>query len=400
MQQKLQLPELLRIAVKGGASDIHIKAGLPPMFRIDGSMRPLKEAARLHPEEISKALTELMSASQRERFQEFNEIDMGYGVPGVGRFRLNAFMQRGSVSLVFRVIPMKISKMADLDLPKVIEKISMERRGLVLVTGATGSGKTTTLASMIDYVNANRTGHILTIEDPIEYLIRDKKCIVSQREIGVDALSFASALRGALRQDPDVILVGEMRDLETVETALSAAETGHLVLSTLHTLDAKETISRVVSVFPPYQHKHVRLQLASVLRGVVSQRLVPRANGKGRVPACEVLVSNSRIRELIEKEDRTKEITQAIAQGHTTYGTQTFDQSLFSLFNQKLITYEEALKQSTNPDDFALKVKGISATSDTSWDNFESHSEPEAEVEEPKQETKKASETEMPIERF
>ncbi len=367
----MELNDLLKIAVKGKASDIHLKAGLPPMFRVDGSLVPLKDARRLSPEDVGRMATGIMNNYQKEKFNEYNEIDMAYGVPGVGRFRVNVFQQRGTVGIVFRVIPFKVSSMDELCLPKTIEKIAMERRGLVLVTGTTGSGKSTTLASMIDFINARRTAHIITIEDPIEYLIRDKRCIINQREVGVDTISFQQALRSALRQDPDVILVGEMRDLETIETALTASETGHLVLSTVHTIDARETISRIVSAFPPYQQKQVRLQLATVIRGIVSQRLVPKIDGRGRVPACEVMVANSRIRELIETPERTKEIQEAISQGHISYGMQTFDQSLMSLLKQKLITYEEALRQSTNPDDFALRVKGISSTSDTSWDDFE-----------------------------
>ncbi len=261
-----------------------------------------------------------------------------------------------------------------LNLPKVIEKIALEQRGLVLVTGTTGSGKSTTLASVIDHINANRTSHIMTIEDPIEYLLRDKKSIVNQRELGVDTQSFATALRSALREDPDVILVGEMRDFETIETAITAAETGHLVLSTLHTLDAKESINRVVSIFPPYQQKAVRLQLASILKAVISQRLVPKADNKGRVPAIEVMIATARIRELIADEERIMEVHDTIAKGFTTYGMQTFDQSLLQLFRQNLITYEEALRQSTNPDDFALRVKGITSTSDMSWDDFDKKS--------------------------
>jgi twitching motility protein PilT len=256
-------------------------------------------------------------------------------------------------------------------LPKVLEKVAGEQRGLVLVTGTTGSGKSTTLAAMIDHINTTETCHIMTIEDPIEFLIRDKRSIVNQREVGVDTMSFGQALKSALRQDPDVILVGEMRDLETIETALTAAETGHLVMSTLHTLDATETINRIISAFPPYQQKQVRLQLGSVLKAVVSQRLVPRADGKGRVPAVEILLATARVRELIEDKDRTKEIPDAIAQGHVSYGMQTFDQSLMALLRASLITYEEALRQATNPDDFALRVSGISGTSDSKWDSFE-----------------------------
>ncbi len=367
----MELNDLLKVAVQGNASDIHLKAGLPPMFRIDGSLVPLKDARRFAPEDVSKIAFGIMSAFQKEKFKEYNEIDMAYGVPGVGRFRVNCFLQRGTIGIVFRVIPFKIQTLDDLYLPKVIEKVAMESRGLILVTGTTGSGKSTTLAAMIDYINSRRTAHILTIEDPIEFLIRDKRCIINQREIGVDTISFQQALRSALRQDPDVILVGEMRDLETIETALQAAETGHLVMSTVHTIDATETVTRIISAFPPYQQKQVRLQLAAVVKGVISQRLVPRVDGKGRVPACEILVTTSRVRELIENEDRTKEIRDAIQQGFTSYGMQTFDQSLLNLLNKKLISYEEALRQSTNPDDFALRVKGISGTSDTSWDDFD-----------------------------
>ncbi len=367
----VELNDLLKIAVKGNASDIHLKAGLPPMFRIDGSLVPLKDGRRLPPEEVAKIGFGMMNSYQSEKFKEYNEIDMAYGVPGVGRFRVNVFQQRGTVGIVFRVIPFKIASVEELLLPKVIEKIAMEHRGLVLVTGTTGSGKSTSLAAMVDFINARRTVHILTIEDPIEFLIRDKRCIVNQREVGVDTISFGQALRSALRQDPDVILVGEMRDLETIETGLLAAETGHLVMSTVHTLDATETVNRIISAFPPYQQQQIRLQLGSVLRAVISQRLVPRADGKGRVPAVEVMINTHRIRELVENEERTKEIHTAIQQGYVSYGMQVFDQSLLSLLNQKLITYEESLRQCTNPDDFALRVKGISSTSDTTWDDFD-----------------------------
>src|SRR5947199_1870287 len=367
----MELNEILQVALRGGASDIHLKAGLPPMFRVDGSLVPLKDARRLPPEEISRMAFAIMNDYQKEKFKAHNELDLAYGVPGLGRFRVNVFQKRGTVGAVLRVIPFRIMRIEQLLLPKVLEKIASEQRGLILVTGTTGSGKSTTLASMVDHINTNETCHIMTIEDPIEFLIRDKRSIVNQREVGVDTLSFGQALKSALRQDPDVILVGEMRDLETIETALTAAETGHLVLSTLHTLDATETITRIISAFPPHQQKQVRLQLGAVLRGVVSQRLVPRADGKGRVAAVEVLVVNSRVREMIEDKDRTKEITQAISQSYTTYGMQTFDQSLMGLFKQNIITYEEALRQCSNPDDFALRVSGISATSDSSWDDFE-----------------------------
>jgi len=372
----MELNEILQVALRGNASDIHLKAGLPPMFRVDGQLVPLKDARRLPPEEIAKMAAGIMNEFQRERFKQTNEVDLAYGVPGLGRFRVNVFQQRGTVGVVLRVIPFKIQSIEQLLLPKVLEKIAGEQRGLVLVTGTTGSGKSTTLAAMVDHVNATETCHIMTIEDPIEFLIRDKRSIVNQREVGVDTMSFGQALKSALRQDPDVILVGEMRDLETIETALTAAETGHLVMSTLHTLDATETINRIISAFPPYQQKQVRLQLGSVLKAVVSQRLVPRADGRGRVPAIEVLLATSRVRELIEDKDRTKEISDAISQGHVSYGMQTFDQSLMFLLKSNLITYEEALRQATNPDDFALRVSGVSGTSDSKWDNFEAGDAP------------------------
>jgi len=374
----MELNEILQVALRGGASDIHLKAGLPPMFRVDGSLVPLKDARRLPPEEISRMAFGIMNDYQKEKFKAQNELDLAYGVPGLGRFRVNVFQQRGTIGVVLRVIPFKISTIDQLLLPKVLEKICGEQRGLILVTGTTGSGKSTTLAAMIDHINSNETCHIMTIEDPIEFLIRDKRSIVNQREVGVDTQSFGQALKSSLRQDPDCILVGEMRDLETIETAMTAAETGHLVLSTLHTLDATETIARIVSAFPPHQQKQVRLQLGAVLRAVISQRLVPKADGKGRVAAIEVLICNSRVREMIEDKDRTKEIPTAIAQSYTTYGMQTFDQSLMMHFKSGVITYDEALRQSTNPDDFALRVSGISATSDSSWDSFEEKSDGKA----------------------
>ncbi len=368
----MELNEILQVALKGGASDIHLKAGLPPMFRVDGSLVPLKDGRRLPPEEIARMAFGIMSELQKEKFKATNEVDLAYGVPGLGRFRVNVFQQRGTIGVVLRVIPFRIQTIEQLMLPKVLESISMQERGLILVTGTTGSGKSTTLAAMIDHINANDTCHIMTIEDPIEFLIRDKRSVVNQREVGVDTMSFAQALKSALRQDPDVILVGEMRDLETIETALTAAETGHLVMSTLHTLDATETINRVISVFPPYQQKQVRLQLGSVLKSVVSQRLVPRADGRGRVASVEVLIATARVREMIEDKDRTKEIPDAISQGHQTYGMQTFDQSLMMLLKNQIISYDEALRQATNRDDFALRVSGISGTSDSKWDDFES----------------------------
>ncbi len=366
----MNLNEILTIAVKARGSDIHIKTGLPPVVRIDGKLRPIPNAPRMTADIVSAMAAAIMNDRQKKLFQENFEADLSYGVPGLGRFRVSAYSQRGTIAMVFRSIPFGIPSIDDLNLPPILKKICLEERGLVLVTGVTGSGKSSTLAAMIDQINENRTCNIITIEDPVEFLHRDKKSIISQREVGFDTLSFSSALKGALRQDPDVILVGEMRDHETIETALSAAETGHLVMSTLHTLDAAETVNRIISVFPPYHQRQVRLQLASVIKGVVSQRLVPRAEGKGRVPAVEIMLGTARIRECIDDKEKTKQIPEAIAQGVISYGMQTFDQSLMQLYSKNMITYEEALRQSSNPDDFALKVSGISSTSDSSWDKF------------------------------
>lgn len=375
----MELNEILAMAIKAKASDVHIKAGLPPVYRIDGGLRPLPNVPRLTPENIRKMTYAMLSERQREEFEKNHELDLAYGVQGLGRFRVNMFTQRGSISAVLRTIPFNVATLEELKLPPVIKKIAQNQRGLVLVTGTTGSGKSTTLASMIDAINSNRTEHIITIEDPIEFLHRDKKSIINQRELGVDTQSFAGALKSSLRQDPDVILVGEMRDYETIDTALTAAETGHLVLSTLHTVDAQETVNRIVGVFPPYQQRQVRLQLSAILKGVVSQRLVPCADGKGRVPAVEVMVSTARVRELIDDKEKTKLLRDTIQNGYETYGMQTFDQSLMRLLNNELITYEEALRQSSNPDDFKLKYSGISSTSDLTWDQFNKDEEPDSE---------------------
>ncbi|SDZ79581.1 twitching motility protein PilT [Desulfuromusa kysingii] len=367
----MNLNDILGMALKSNTSDIHLKAGLPPVYRIDGNLRPLPKAPRLTAEGVRNMCVAIMNERQLATFEEANEVDLAYGVPGLGRFRANVFMQRNSVSAVFRAIPFKIPTLDDLLMPHILKKIAEEQRGLVLVTGATGSGKSTTLAAMIDYINSHRTAHIVTVEDPIEYLHRDRKCIINQREVGFDTAGFAPALKSSLRQDPDVILVGEMRDIETTETALAAAETGHLVLSTLHTVDAPETISRIVSMFPPHQHRHIRLQLSNVLKGVISQRLIPRIEGTGRVAAVEVMVSTGRIRELIDDQEKTLLLRDTIAKGYTTYGMQTFDQALMDLVKRKIISYDEALRQSSNPDDFKLKFSGIDSTSDASWGEFE-----------------------------
>jgi len=360
-----KIDDLLRIAAGHSASDLHLKVGAFPVMRIGGELHPVADAPRLKPEDTLDMAFAIMSNRQKQRFKEISEVDIAYGVSGLGRFRANIFQQRGTVSIVLRVIPDQQRSVAELGLPPVIEKIAEERRGLILVTGATGSGKSTTLASMIDFINATRSGHIVTIEDPIEFLHRDKMSFLTQREVDVDTRSFAEALRSALRQDPDVILVGEMRDHETIETALTAAETGHLVLSTLHTLDATETITRIVSSFPSHQQKSVRIQLAGILKAVISMRLVRAAKGAGRVPAIEVLVSTGFIRDHIINEEKTYMIREAIAAGTSQYGMQTFDQSLFHLVQSGLISLQEALHNATNADEFRMRVSGIySADSD------------------------------------
>lgn len=367
----MDLNQILLEALSQEASDVHIKEGAPPIFRVNGFLRTWNKVKPFDHNDLSKMAFGLMNDWQKERFIKNREVDMGYEVYGLGRFRVNVFQQRGKLRIALRIVPYQIKGLEELHLPAVLRSISLEQRGLILVTGTTGSGKSTTLASMIDIINNERNCHIITIEDPIEFVHEDKKSIVDQREIGSDTSTFSSALRVALRQDPDVILVGEMRDFETIETALTAAETGHLVMSTLHTLNATETVTRIISVFPPYHQKQVRLQLAGVLKGVISQRLVPKADGMGRVPAVEVMVSTARVRECIIEKDKTNEINDAISRGVTSYGMQSFDQSLMFLMKEGLVTYDEALKHCNNPDDFALRVKGILAASDAGWEDFE-----------------------------
>ncbi len=367
----MELNEILALAVRTNASDIHFKAGLPPMFRLYGTLGPMPEAPRMKPEELSRMALSIMNSFQRERFKQLNELDLSYGVPGVGRFRVNVYQQRGTIAIVFRVIPFKVKTLAELRHPPVLSVIALEQRGMILLTGTTGSGKSTTLAAMIEHINTERSCHVMTIEDPIEFLHRDKRSMINQREVGVDTVSFGQALKSALRQDPDVILVGEMRDLETTGTAITAAETGHLVMSTLHTMDATETINRIISIFPPHQQRQIRLQLGAIMRAVICQRLIPTVDGRGRAAAMEILRSTPRIRELIEDKDRVKEIPEALSTGHVSYGTQTFDQSLMFLFKSGLISYEEAELNSTNPGNFRLRIQGIESTSDGQWQSFE-----------------------------
>jgi twitching motility protein PilT len=366
----LHVNDLLKIAVESGASDLHLKVGSYPMMRVAGVLCPASEYKRLTHEDTVAMAAAVMSTAQRQKFKENQEVDLAYSVQGLGRFRCNVYQQRGTIGIVLRVIPMRIRTIEELGLPPVLARIADEDRGLVLVTGTTGSGKSTTLAAMIDHINATRCVHVMTVEDPIEFLQRDNRALINQREVSVDTRSFAYALRSALRQDPDVILVGEMRDFETIETALVAAETGHLVFSTLHTLAATETINRIIAVFPPHQQKQVRLQLASVLRAVISQRLIPRNDGQGRCAAVEVMITTPFIRDCVVDKEKTHLIPGAIASGTSQYGMQTFDQSIFALYEQGLVSYEEALHWATNVDEFKLKVQGIAMTSDAARDEM------------------------------
>ena len=366
----MHVNDLLKIAVERGASDLHLKAGSYPMMRVRGELTPISQDKRLDHDDMMAMLAAILPTALRERFKDSHEVDLAYSVAGLGRFRCNAFQQRGTIGMTLRVIPVRVLSIQELFLPPVLKKIASEERGLVLVTGTTGSGKSTTLASIIDEINTSRTVNVMTIEDPIEYLHRDKRSIICQREVGTDTSSFAHALRSALRQDPDVILVGEMRDFETIETALHAAETGHLVFSTLHTVDATETINRIVSVFTPHQQPQVRQQLATVLRAVISQRLIPKADGKGRVPAVEVMIATPFIRECIMDGEKTRQIPGAIAQGTSQYGMQTFDQSIFSLYEQGLVDKDEALRWASSPDEFKLRLQGVTSTADAARDEM------------------------------
>ena len=367
----MNIDDLLRVACENKASDLHLKVGNYPYLRVDGELRPLQQFQRVSSEDMLNMAFSIMTNRQKQKFKENTELDMAYGVAGLGRFRVNVFQQRGNVGMVLRVIPTKIRTLDELYLPKVIDKVCEEQRGIVLVTGTTGSGKSTTLAAMVDRINSSRTDHIITIEDPNEFLHRDKKAFVNQREVEVDTPSFGSALRAALRQDPDVILVGEMRDLETIQTALLAAETGHLVFSTLHTLDATETVQRIIAVFPPPEQKQIHLQMATTLKAVISQRLVRKSDGIGRVPAVEVLIATEYIRDCVINPEKTRLIHDAIAAGVSQYGMQTFDQSLYDLYTQGLITLDEALLNSSNPDEFKLRIAGIRSTADAAREEME-----------------------------
>jgi twitching motility protein PilT len=366
----LDLKAVLQEMVRRQASDLHLKVGRPPTLRVDGDLVPL-DSPPLRADELKALAEQVMTARQVEQFREDKEADFAIGVPGIGRFRVNLYQQRGSLCFALRAIPYQARTIEELRLPAVLGDIALRPRGLVLVTGVTGSGKSTALAAMIQHLNEHRRANVITIEDPIEFLHRDINCHVNQREVGTDTGSFAQALRRVLRQDPDVILIGEIRDLETLDTALKAADTGHLVLATLHTTDATQTIQRVLSFYPPHQQAEVRYSLASALQAVISLRLVPRADRAGRVPAAEVLVNTAAVRDQIRDNASTLNIPELIREGAAQYGMQSFDQSLMAWYTQGVISYESALFTATSPAEFALRVQGVAATSDSSWSAFE-----------------------------
>jgi twitching motility protein PilT len=367
----LQFRTILQQMVLQGASDLHLKVGRPPTLRINGELAALPLPA-LRPEDLSGLAKELMTPRQIKEFAEHREADFATGLPGVGRFRVNVYQQRGTIAFALRTVPHVTPQLEELNLPPVVGDIAMRPRGLVLVTGITGSGKSTALAAMVQHINERRHANVLTIEDPIEFLHRDINSHINQREVGTDTGSFGQALRRVLRQDPDVILIGEIRDLETLDTALKAADTGHLVFSTLHTTDATQTINRVLSFYPPHQQAEVRFMLSSALAAVISLRLVPRADRPGRVPACEVLVNTAAVRDNIRDMEKSLDIPELIREGTVQYGMQSFDQSLMGWYSKGVISYESAVFNATNPSEFALRVQGVAASSDTSWDGFQS----------------------------
>jgi twitching motility protein PilT len=361
---------VLQELIRRNASDLHLKVGRPPTLRVDGDLSPL-ELPPLRPEDLKALAEQLMTPRQVKQFAEEKECDFAIGVPGIGRFRVNVYQQRGSLCYAMRSIPYQAKTIPELNLPPVLEEISMKPRGLVLVTGITGSGKSTALAAMIQHVNEHRRANIITIEDPIEFLHRDINCHINQREVGTDTTTFGQALRRVLRQDPDVILIGEIRDIETLDVALKAADTGHLVFSTLHTTDATQTINRVLSFYPPHQQAEVRFSLASALQAVVSLRLVPRCDKSGRIPASEILINTAAVRDQIRDMEKVLNIPDLIKEGAIQYGMQSFDQSLMSWYSKGMISYESAVFYATSPAEFALRVQGVAGTSDSSWAGFE-----------------------------
>ena len=366
----MNIKALLEQMIEAGASDLHIKPGIPPVVRVNGKLQRTNFAAPT-PKEMEEVARKVLTPLQREKFESTREVDFAFGVTGLARFRANFYVQRSSIAMVFRHVPVTIQTVDELGLPPVIKDLSLRPRGLILVTGTVGSGKSTTMAAMIQAINQNLNASIITVEDPIEFLHRDDKSIINQREVGSDTSSFNEALRHILRQDPNVIMVGEIRDVETMEIALKAADTGHLVLSTLHTIDAPQTINRIISFFPPHHHQEVRYLLASTLQGVISQRLIRTNDGASRVPAVEILVTTGTIRDCIINPEKTPLIPQSMREGVTTHSMQTFDQALMKLYQDGVVTLDDALRASSKPHELTLRLKGIQATSDQSWSGFE-----------------------------
>jgi len=368
----MNIKQLLEHMIQVGASDLHVKPGIPPVVRVNGKLQPTQFPAPT-PKEMEEVASKILTPIQREKFETTREVDFAFGVTGLARFRANFYVQRSSIAMVFRHVPVNIRSADELGLPPVITDLAQRARGLILVTGTVGSGKSTTMAAMVQAINKTLNSSIITIEDPIEFLHRDDKSMINQREVGSDTASFADALRHILRQDPNVILIGEIRDVETMEIALKAADTGHLVLSTLHTTDAPQTINRIISFFPPHHHQEVRYLLASTLQGIISQRLVRRADGSGRVPAVEVLVTTGNVRDCIIEPEKTPLLHQIMRESVTTHQMQTFDQALMKLYQEDVITLDDALRASSKPHELTLRLKGIQATSDQSWKQFENN---------------------------
>jgi len=361
------------------ASDLHVKVGTKPTARVNGALTPIDEAAPTQAD-LEGVVDQILTPKQKRIFEETKEVDFAFGVTGLARFRTNFYQQRGTTAMVFRQVPATIPAFEELNLPSVLEDLAMRPRGLVLTCGTVGCGKSTTLASMIDSVNRREARNVITIEDPVEFLFRDKKCTISQREIGLDTATFGEGLKHILRQDPDVIMIGEIRDPETMRIALMAADTGHLVLSTLHTIDATQTVNRIISFFPPHQHEEVRFMLASTLQAVIALRLVPRSDREGRIPAVELMLVTATIREYLLDPEKTSLIKSTIAEGVSQYGMQTFDQSIMKHYTEGKISMENALRYCSNPTEFELRVKGIHATSDESWKTFEQNKDAPREV--------------------
>ena len=357
---------VLQTMAQQGGSDLHLKIGRPPTMRLNGELVAM-DLPPLRPEDLRSIGEQIIPPKQRREFDEAKDADFAIGVPGVGRFRVNVYQQRGSLAYAFRAIAFQALSMEELNLPAALKDIALKPRGLVLVTGITGSGKSTALASMMQYVNETRHANIITIEDPIEFLHRDINCHINQREVGSDTASFGQALRRVLRQDPDIIMIGEIRDLETLEIALKAADTGHMVFSTLHTMDAAQTINRMLSFYPPHEQADIRFQLSTALQAVVCLRLVPRKDKAGRIPACEILVNSAAVAENIRDASKALNIPDLIREGTVQYGMQSFDQSLMNWYRQGVISYEAAMFASTSPNEFALKIQGIAGTSDGDW---------------------------------